>query len=46
MKRRCLGWVEPRHKPLIFGVMKPYEDTRYTDGACPECERKMKEALQ
>lgn len=37
MTRRCLGWTEPRHAPIILGEVAPYDDHRYTDGICDQC---------
>ncbi len=37
MIRRCGGWVEPKHPPLIMGEREPLDDRSYTDTTCKAC---------
>lgn len=42
---RCLGWVEPRHAPIVGPEVEPLDKNTYTDGMCPECEKSVAAAL-
>lgn len=37
MIRRCRGWIEPKHPPMILGEIEPLDDKRFTDTACKSC---------
>lgn len=45
MIRRCLGWHEPKHKPIILGECEPFTDLEYTDGMCESCAKKSNDLM-